>query len=73
MDALEGLMESEVRAGAVTVKVDEPCTVPKVAVMVAVPNATQVANPVWTLMVATEVADEVQVTFVVRSCVVPLL
>jgi hypothetical protein len=41
--------------------------------MVAVPNATHVAKPVWILIVATDVADEVQVTFVVRSCVVPLL
>jgi hypothetical protein len=42
-------------------------------VIVAVPGATPVADPVWSLTLATEVFDEVQLTFVVRFCVVPSL
>jgi hypothetical protein len=46
---------------------------PDLAVMVAVPCATVVANPVVLFTVATEVFEEVQVAVVVRFCVVPLL
>jgi hypothetical protein len=42
-------------------------------VIVAVPGATAVADPPWSLTVATEVFDEVQLAFVVRFCIVPLL
>jgi hypothetical protein len=45
--------------------------VPDVAVTVAVPCATAVANPVVFFTVATEVFEEVQVAVVVRFCVVP--
>ena len=47
---------------------------PKVAVIIVVPNTPSVvANPLepgWLLMVATEISDELQVTDVVMSCVV---
>jgi hypothetical protein len=65
--------EIEVRTAAVTVNMAEPLIVPEVAVIVAVPGATLVANPVWVLIVATEVFDDVQLAVVVRFCVVPLL
>jgi hypothetical protein len=55
-----------------TVKVTEPEMVPDVALMVAPPGATPVAMPVL-LMVATAVLEELQVTELVRFCVVPLL
>jgi hypothetical protein len=42
-------------------------------VIVTVPGATAVAEPVWSAMVATAVFDEVQLDFVVTFCVVPLL
>jgi hypothetical protein len=62
-----------VNAAAVTVKVAEPLIEPEVAVIVVVPCAMLVANPVWSLIVATEVLEEVQLAVVVRSCVVPLV
>jgi len=68
-----GVTEIDASTAAVTVNVAEPLIVPEVAVIVAVPGATLVANPVWILTVATEVFDEVQLAVVVRFCVVPLL
>jgi len=67
-----GVTEIEVKV-SVTVNEAEPLIVPDSAVMVVVPAATPVTNPVVLLTVATEGADEVQVTSVVRFCVVPLL
>src|SRR6266702_4654885 len=64
------------RVAAVTVSVVFPETSPSVAVIVVVPAATDVAKPCdppALLIVATEVLDELQVTWVVRSCVVLLL
>src|SRR6266568_890698 len=61
------------RVAAVTVSVVLPETPPKVAVIVVVPAATDVARPCdppALLIVATAVLDELQVTWVVRSCVV---
>jgi hypothetical protein len=57
----------------VTVRVVEPDILPDVAVIVVEPVATGVANPLKPaalLMVATAAADELQVTAVVRFCVV---
>ena len=71
MEALLGVTEIEPRAAAVTVNVAEPWSVPKLAVTVVVPGATLVAKPVWILIVATEVAEDVQLAVVVRSLVVP--
>src|SRR5436190_1956032 len=62
------------RVAVVTVSVVFPEMPPKVAVIVmGPPAATDVANPcdpAALLIVATPVADELQVTWVVRSCVV---
>src|SRR5205823_2612192 len=63
-------------AAAVTVSVVLPETPPKVAVIVVVPAATDVAKPCdppALLIVDTAVLDELQVTWVVRSCVVKSL
>ncbi len=57
------------RVAAVTVSVVLPETPPKVAVIVVVPAATDVARPALSI-VATPVFDELQVTWVVKSCVV---
>ena len=57
---------------ALTVRLVEPVMVPDVALMVAPPGTTPVAMPVL-LMVATAVLEELQVTELVRFCVVPLL
>src|SRR5712692_11651405 len=61
------------RVAAVTVSVVLPETPPKVAVIVVVPAATDVArpfDPLALLIVATPGLDELQVTWVVRSCFV---
>ncbi len=65
-------MEIEVNTAAVTVNVAEPLIVPDLAVMVVLPFATLVANPLL-LIVAINFAEEVQVAVAVRLCVVPLL
>ena len=62
----------ETRVTAVTVNVAEPLIVPEVAVIVADPGAMVVAKPL-PLMVAIEVAEDVQVAVPVRFLVVPLL
>jgi hypothetical protein len=72
IDAVFGVTAIEVNTG-VTVSVAEPVIFPEVAVIVAAPAPTPVANPVCSLMVATEVFDEVQLAVVVRFCVLPLL
>src|SRR5258708_17569999 len=64
------------RFAAVTVSVVLPETPPKVAVIVVVPAATEVAKPCEPpalLIVATPAVDELQATCVVRSCVVKTL
>ncbi len=71
IDGLAGVTAMETRVGAVTVKTVDPLIVPDVAVIVEVPAATAVANPAE-LIVATLVAEEVQVTELVRFAVVPL-
>ena len=64
----------ETSDAAVTVSVADPEIVPDVAVMVVEPVATEVANPfepAALLTVATDDADELQVTLVVRVCIEP--
>lgn len=68
--ALAGVTTSETRVAAVTVRVVDPLTPLEAAVIVVVPIALLVASPV-VLMVATVVCEELQVTEVVRSCVLP--
>jgi hypothetical protein len=71
-DGDAGVTAIEINTAAVTVRVAEPWIVPDVALIVAVPFATLVANPPL-LTVAIVVADDVQVAVLVRFCVVPLL
>jgi len=69
-----GVIAMETSDAAVTVSVADPEIVPDVAVMVVEPVATEVANPfepAALLTVATDDADELQVTLVVRVCIEP--
>src|SRR5262249_59794306 len=59
-------------AAATTVRGVDPEIEPETAVMVVEPTAAAVARPAL-LMVATAVADELQLTNVVRFCVLPSL
>jgi hypothetical protein len=67
-----GVTAIEVNTAAVTVNAADPLIVPEVAVIVAVPGVTLVASPTL-LTVAIAVADELQLTPLVRFWVVPLL
>jgi hypothetical protein len=67
---LTGVTDIEDRVAGVTVRVVLPRIVPEVAVMVAVPWATAVAMPLLST-VATDVLDELQMTCVVISKLVP--
>ena len=58
--------------GGLTLSRVEPLTLPKVAVMVVWPAPAEVAKPA-ALMVATDVADDVQVTLAVRFGLLPSL
>ena len=74
MPALAGETEIDRSVAGFTVSVVEPEMLVQVAVIVVVPAPTEVARPFEPdvlLMVATPVSDEVQVTYAVRSCVVP--
>jgi hypothetical protein len=70
MLGLAGVTDMEARVAEVTVRVVVPEIAPKVAVMVAVPAATAVARPLL-LTVATTLAEEFQLTCVVKSKLVP--
>lgn len=72
IEAVLGVTAIDVSTAAVTVKVADPLIVPEVAVIVAVPWAMLVANPLL-LTVAIEVVDDVHVAVLVRFLVVPLL
>lgn len=66
-----GVTAMDTRVAGVTVRVVGPEMLPEAAVIVDVPTATGVAfplEPAALLMAATDVADELQVTDVVRSC-----
>ena len=67
---LAGVTDMEERVAEITVRVVLPEISPEVAVMVAVPAATAVARPLL-LTVAADVFDELQVTCVVISRLVP--
>ena len=72
MLGLAGRIAMDNRFAEVTVRVVEPEMLPDVAAIAVVPTAAAVAfplEPAALLMVATDVADELQVTAVVRSCV----
>ena len=70
MIGLTGVTDMKDRIAEVTVRVLFPEIIPEVAVMVAVPAATAVARPL-PLTVATDGLEELQVTCVVTSRVVP--
>jgi len=72
IDAVLGVTAIETNDG-VTVKAAVPLIDPELAVIVAVPGASPVANPVCLPTLATDSAEEVHVAEVVRFCVVPLL
>jgi hypothetical protein len=67
-----GVTEMEVRVGAVTVTEVDFETLPRVAVMVAVPAATPLTRPAAST-VALAMAEEDQVTRLVRSRLLPSL
>jgi len=72
MLGLVGVTAMDASVAAVTVRVDDPEISPDVAVMVVVPAVREVAIPfvpVTLLMVALLTSEELQVTDVVRSCV----
>ena len=66
ISALAGLTKIETRAGATTLQLVEPVTLPEVASMVALPWLFELANPA-PLIVATAGAEELQVTALVKS------
>ena len=66
MLGLAGVIDIEERLAEVTVRVVLPVIVPQLAVMVVVPAVTAVARPL-PLIVATNVADELQATSEVIS------
>jgi hypothetical protein len=73
MLGLVGVIAMDKRNAGVTVRVVDPDMLPDVAVIVVDPVATGVANPLEPaalLIVATPALDELQVTAVVKFCVV---
>jgi len=70
MFASDGVTDMEDRIAEVTVRVVLPEMLPEVAVTMDIPTAAVVARPML-LTVATDVFDEVQVTCVVISWLVP--
>jgi len=71
-DPFAGVTAIETNIACPTVSVAEPATVPKVAVIEALPTASPLANPPAPTP-ATDDDDELQVTELVRFCVLPLL
>lgn len=74
IDALAGVIAIETKVALPTVIVVEEEMEPEVAVMVDMPCPALVASPLLPtalLMIATEDNDELHVTTVVRSCVLP--
>jgi len=72
MEALAGVTAMETNTGDVTVRVVVPLMLPEAAWMVVLPVATPAAKPA-PLIVATAVFVELQVTELVRFCVLPSL
>jgi hypothetical protein len=71
MVAFAGAMEIPVRTAGTTLSIRVPgVTAPETAVIVVEPTPAPVATPL-ALMVATLVADELQVTVDVMSCIEP--
>lgn len=72
IDELAGLTARDSSVAAVTLKVDVPLTFPETAVIVVDPGIFPRATPVVE-MVATAGFEELQLTVVVRFCVLPSL
>ena len=73
MLGLVGVIAMDMSNAGVTVRAVDPDMLPDVAVIVADPVSTKEANPLEPaslLIVATARFDELQVTAVVKSCVV---
>jgi len=68
---LAGVIDMEDKVAEVTVKVVLPEILPEVAVMAVTPTETAVARPVLATTVAADVFEELQVTCVVISKLVP--
>ena len=65
-----GVTAIETRVAAVTVMVVDPVTLPELALMVVVPTPMALARPPGEI-VATVPTEELQLTVVVRFCVLP--
>ena len=72
IEELAGVTAMDTRAGGITVRFVEPLIAPEVAEIVVVPAPAPVAKPVL-LMVAAAVFVELQLTELVRFCVLPSL
>jgi hypothetical protein len=70
MLGLAGVTDMEMRVAAVTVRVVFPEIVPRVAVILGIPAAAAVAKPMLST-VAADVLDELQITCLVISKLVP--
>ena len=74
IEGFPGVTAMETSAAELTVNAVEPCTDPEIALMLAEPVATLLANP-WLpallLMVATEVVSELHCTVAVMFCMLP--
>jgi hypothetical protein len=71
-DIFAGVTAIETNCADVTVSVVLPLIDPSVALILVLPTATPVASPPDEI-VATPVMDDVQVTWLVRICVLPSL
>src|SRR5215472_10967313 len=69
MKGFAGVTAIETNTGAVTVRFVEPLMEPDVAEIVVLPVATPVASPASLPIIATAIFDELQVTELVRFCV----
>ena len=72
IEGFAGVTAMETRAAAVTVRVVDPLTGPELAATVVVPTPVPVARPPLA-MLATPCDEELQVTVLVRFCVLPSL
>jgi hypothetical protein len=70
-DALAGVTAIETSTACPTFSVAEPLIEPDVAVIIALPTPSPLANPLLAILATVE--DELQLTELVRSCALPSL
>ena len=70
IEGFAGVTAIDTRVAAVTVRVVDPVTVPELAPTVVVPTLVPVARPLPEIL-ATPCDEELQVTVLVRFCVLP--